>query len=53
MINLENFVFTQAGGAIYTYLETHTIEQFMNGLRHRSTQLNPKYQSLLALYGRK
>ena len=52
MINLENFVFTQAGGAIYTYLETHTIEEFLSGLRCRGTQLNPKYAALIAEYGR-
>ena len=51
MINLENFVFQQAGNAIYTYLETHTMEQFLEGLRNRGTYLNPKYKSLLAQYG--
>lgn len=53
MINLENFVFKQAGNAIYTYLETHTMEQFLEGLRSRGTQLSPKYKSLLAQYGKK
>lgn len=53
MINLENFVFKQAGNAIYTYLETHTMEQFMEGLRSRGTQLNLKYKSLLAQYRKK
>lgn len=53
MINLENFVFQQAGNAIYTYLETHTMEEFLKGLRGRGTQLSPKYRSLLALYGKK
>lgn len=53
MINLENFVFKQAGNAIYTYLETHTMEQFLEGLRSRGTQLNPKYKSLLAQYRKK
>ena len=53
MINLENFVFRQAGNAIYTYLETHTMEQFLEGLRSRGTQLNPKYKSLLAQYRKK
>ena len=50
MINLENFVFQQAGGAIYTYLECYGVEKFLEGLRHRGTQLNPKYKSLLAQY---
>lgn len=53
MINLENFVFKQAGNAIYTYLETHTMEQFLEGLRSRGTQLSPKYKSLLAQYRKK
>jgi len=53
MINLENFVFQQAGGAIYTYLECHGVEKFLEGLRHRGTQLNPKYKSLLAQYRKK
>jgi len=53
MINLENFVFQQAGGAIYTYLECFGVEKFMEGLRHRGTQLNPKYKSLLAQYRKK
>lgn len=53
MINLENFVFKQAGNAIYTYLETHTMEQFLEGLRGRGTQLSPKYKSLLAQYRKK
>lgn len=53
MINLENFVFQQAGNAIYTYLETHTMEQFQAGLRNRGTQLNSKYQTLINQYGRK
>lgn len=52
MINLENFVFHQAGNAIYTYLETHTMEQFLKELRSRGTQLPQKYKSLLAQYGK-
>jgi len=53
MINLENFIFQQAGGAIYTYLECYGVEKFLEGLRHRGTQLNPKYKSLLAQYRKK
>jgi len=48
MMNLENFVIQQAGGAIYTYLETHTEEEFRKLIRQRGNQLNPKYKSLLA-----
>ena len=47
MMNLENFVFKQAGGAIFTYLEMHTIEQFLEELRHRGIALNPKYKALI------
>lgn len=53
MLNLENFVFKQAGGAIYTYLECYGMEKFLEELQHRGTQLNPKYKSLLAQYRRK
>lgn len=47
MMNLENFVFKQAGGAIFTYLETHTIEQFLEMLKSRGVALNPKYKALI------
>ena len=48
MMNLENFVFRQAGGAIWTYLETHTIEQFLAELKQqRPANLNPKYKNLI------
>ena len=47
MMNLENFVFKQAGGAIYTYLETHTIGQFLEMLKNRNVSLNPKYKALI------
>ena len=52
MINLETFIQRQAGGAIFTYLETHTIEQFRTLIRQRGTALNPKYVALIAEYGR-
>ena len=48
MLNLENFVFRQAGGAIWTYLETHTIEQFLAELKEqRPANLNPKYKAII------
>lgn len=47
MMNLENFVFKQAGGAIFTYLETHSIEQFLDALKHRGVPLNAKYRALI------
>ena len=52
MMNVENFVFKQAGGAIYTYLECFGIEKFLDQLRHRGVPLNAKYKSLLAQYGK-
>lgn len=52
MINVENFVFKQAGGAIYTYLECYGIEKFLDMLQHRGVPLNAKYKSLLAQYGK-
>lgn len=51
MLNVENFVFRQAGGAIYTYLECFGIEEFIDRLIHRGVPLNAKYKSLLAQYG--
>lgn len=53
MMNLENFVFKQAGGAIITYLETHTTAQFLEALQHRGIALNPKYKALIDRYGKK
>ena len=40
--------FRQAGGAIWTYLETHTVERFLAGLKeHRPANLNPKYKAII------
>lgn len=47
VMNLKNFVFVQAGNAIYTYLELYGVESFLEDLRRRGTQLNPKYKALL------
>lgn len=53
MVNLETQVFVNNGNAIYTYLETHTVEQFMATLKElRPKRLNPKYAALIAEYGR-
>lgn len=51
MINLENFVFRQAGGAIFTYLETHSVSEFLKAVRDRQTALNPKYVTLIEQFG--
>lgn len=52
MINLETFVEQQCSGAVYTYLETHGVDEFLVKMRHRTTPLNPKYKQLIAEYGR-
>lgn len=52
MVNLETFVEQQCAGAVYTYLETHGVDEFLAKMRHRTTPLNPKYKQLIAEYGR-
>ena len=49
--NLENYVFKQCGGGIATLLDIIGWDRFMEGIRHRGTQLNPKYKALKAQYG--
>lgn len=52
MVNLENFVIGQAGGAVYTYLETHSISEFLSCVRDRDpNKLNGKYRALISEYG--
>jgi len=53
MVNLENYIFTQAAGAIYTYLECFGVEMFLRRLKEDRGELNPKYKQLLAQYGRR
>lgn len=50
MLNLENFIFVQAGGSIYTYLECYGTERFLEELHSRRKPLNPKHVRLLAQY---
>ena len=50
MLNLENFIFVQAGGSIYTYLECYGTERFFEELHSRRKPLNPKHVRLLAQY---
>lgn len=52
MYNLESFVGTQAGGAVYTFLETHPISEFLALIRDRDPEkLNPKYRTLIHEFG--
>lgn len=50
IINCEDFVFRQAGGAIYTLLELYGTELFLQKLKDQRGVLSPKYQRLLAEY---
>lgn len=47
MMNLENFVFRQAGNAISAYLQIAGEEQFKERLKERGTIQNPKYTKLI------
>ena len=53
MINLENFVYQQAGNAISALLEIVGEERFKKELQRRGTQQNPKYKALIEQYGRR
>lgn len=53
MINLENFVYQQAGNAISALLEIVGEDRFRKELQRRGTQQNPKYKALIDQYGRK
>lgn len=48
IINCEDFVFRQAGGAIFTLLELYGTEVFLQKLKEQRGALSPKYQKLLA-----
>lgn len=50
IMNLENFVYKQAGNAITTLLEIAGEEEFKKRLRQRGTVQNPKYKALLNDY---
>lgn len=52
MVNLESFVLDQAGGAIYTFLETHPLSELLERVRERDpARLNGKYKALIVQYG--
>lgn len=48
VLNLENYVINQNGGAIKTYVKLFGLEDFMKNLNDRKAPLNPKYKTLLS-----
>ena len=52
IMNLDRFVFDQAGNAIATALQIHGSTMFFERLRQRTVAGNPKYEKLLKEYGR-
>lgn len=46
-LNLDNYVFKQAGSAVETCLKLHGIYQFLDMLKKRGTYVNPKYKKIL------
>lgn len=46
--NLKNYVFNQAGGAIWTYLQMHSVSEFLEELKIQDAkEKNPRYRQLL------
>ena len=52
-MQLDHFVFDQAGNAIAAALQIHGAAKFFDRLRERSIESNPKYKRLVDLYGKK
>lgn len=46
----ERYVIGQAGNAIEAYINIRGVEGFLDTLKHRATQRNPKYDRLVAEY---
>lgn len=53
IMQLDHFVFDQAGNAIAAAFQIHGAAKFFDRLRERSIESNPKYKRLLDLYGKK
>lgn len=53
VMQLDHFVFDQAGNAIAAALQIHGAAKFFDRLRERSIESNPKYKRLVDLYGKK
>jgi hypothetical protein len=50
MMDLENFVFKQAGNAIDACIQIMGVDAFLETLRKRGVRPNPKYEQLLTQY---
>lgn len=50
MDRLERYIFGQAGPSIYTYLATHTVQQFLDEVKKAGAKINPKQQNLVDLF---
>lgn len=53
IMQLDNFVFSQAGNAISASIQIHGVNDFLHKLHERETTNNPKYERLVHLYGPK
>lgn len=53
IMQLDNFVFSQAGNAIAVALEIHGRQDFLDRIRSRPCELSPKYKQLLDQYSPK
>lgn len=49
-IKLDNYVVDMAGGAIFTWLSIFGVDKFLEVIRKKGVNLNPKYQELLLNY---
>ena len=46
----QRFVIKQAGNAIDAYIQCVGLKTFLDELKHRGTQRNPKYERLVSTY---
>lgn len=53
ILNLQSYVYDQAGGAAWTLMQIEGQAEFLDKLSKRPPNLNPKYKRLLDLYGRR
>ena len=47
MDRLERYLFGQGGPSLYTYLETHNVQDFLDKVREYGEKVNPKQESLI------
>jgi hypothetical protein len=50
MERLERFIFGQGGPSLYTYLATHTVQEFLDEVSKYEEKVNPKQSNLIELY---